>query len=186
MAQALGKCGFCVTGIDSSPEMLRLARESAPGAEFILADVCSFSLPRIFLGALSTFNSLAHLHTTQDLLSAFSCIRSALMPNGNFLFDLSMEAAYSSKWKGLIRYEDRDCVCTIEPSYDTKHHIGLNRVTLTHGGQRAHFCIEQKCHTEDELRSALRTSGFEMVQTFDAQRDLGMAGELGRTFFLCT
>ena len=42
MAQQLKTLGYRVTGIDGSPEMLRYARENAPGVEFLQADARSF------------------------------------------------------------------------------------------------------------------------------------------------
>jgi hypothetical protein len=166
--------------------MLRLARENAPSAEFLLADACSFSLPCAFQGAISTFNSLAHLNADSELRAAFSGVRAALVPGGPFLFDLSMEAAYTSKWRGQYCFEHNDCVCTVRPEYDRESRIGCNWITLDCGGERTQFRIEQKCHTEQELRSALLASGFNRLETFDAQHDLGIADEQGRTFFLCS
>lgn len=186
MAQALCGSGYRVTGVDASGEMLRLARNNARRAEFILADACSFSLPCALQGAISTFNSLAHLNTATELRAAFGSVRAALVPDGPFLFDLNMEAAYTSKWRGQYRFELNESVCTVRPEYDRERRIGCNWITLDCGGERTQFSIEQKCHTEEELRSALLASGFHRIETFDAQHDLGIADEQGRTFFLCS
>jgi SAM-dependent methyltransferase len=212
MARALLARGFRVTGVDASEMMLQCARQNAPGADFVLADARRLQLPRVFEGALSTFNSLAHLETAADLELVFRNVRAALATGAAFLFDLSMEAAYTSKWRGALATLGDDHVCILRPSYDRALRVGRNDVTLFRrveprapatraGNSRPHalgmasaaptdwirmdFCIEQKCHSEDELRQALRAAGFREVDSYDSQRDLGIAGEWGRTFFLC-
>jgi hypothetical protein len=136
-------------------------------------------------GAISTFNSLAHLETADDLRSAFRSLRAALVPNAPFLFDTSTEEAYTAKWRGIFRYQGANCECTVEPGYDTHRRIGRNHVTLMCSDQRRQFCIQQTCHSEEDIRAALANSGFRSLKAFDAQNDLGMEGEQGRAFFLC-
>jgi SAM-dependent methyltransferase len=186
IANALSQRGFGVTGIDISDQMLRLARQDAPLASFVRADVRSFSLPRQFHGALSTFNSIAHLKNTDELRQAFRSIRAVLVPGAPFLFDVSMEEAYTAKWRGRLLFTADDCACILEPSYDAARHIGKNRVTVLGHRQRTEFCIEQHCHREQDLRQALLSAGFTSIQAYDAERDLDMAGEWGRSFFLCS
>jgi len=38
--------------------------------------------------------------------------------------------------------------------------------------------------SEGEVRSALAEAGFREVSAYDAEKDLGMSGNVGRTFFL--
>jgi SAM-dependent methyltransferase len=204
MARTLTECGYRVTGLDASVEMLRLARQNAPKAEFILADARSFVFPRAnrsaaqghpnvagpiprqhFHGALCAFNSLAHLESIGELELVFRNVRAALLPGATFLFDLNMEEAYTSKWRGSFRFVAGDSVCVIKPSYDPGRHKGRNRVTVTHRNQQSEFCIEQRCYSERSLRTALRSAGFAHIEVYEAQRDLGIAEESGRSFFLC-
>ena len=189
MARALQTRGYCVTGLDASPEMLRLAKENAPAAEFCVADARVFHRPARFDAAISTFNSLAHIQAVEDLTLVFRNVREALRPEGSFLFDLSMEEAYSSRWRGSFAIVAEDHACAVRPIYDPETRIGTNRVTLFEANDgswnRSDFTITQKCHEECVVRSALGEAGYHFVQAFDAQRDLGMTGESGRTFFLC-
>ncbi|MBI4277979.1 MAG: hypothetical protein HY660_05940 [Armatimonadetes bacterium] len=61
-------------------------------------------------------------------------------------------------------------------------------VTLFHleGGvwQRSDLTLLQRCYAEDEVRAALAAAGFPEVSAYDAVKDLAMAGNVGRTFFL--
>lgn len=49
---------------------------------------------------------------------------------------------------------------------------------------RLDLTLEQRCYSEQEIRSALEAAGFINIQLYDAQNDLGWSGEIGRTFFL--
>lgn len=196
LARALTRRGFRVVGIDASDEMLRLARSNAPDAHFVSADAVSFRSPQRFDAALSTFNSMAHFTTVADLARVFRNVHEALLPGAPFVFDLSMEEAYASKWRGSFALIADDHACIVEPSYDAERQTGTNRITVfsmqaSSSEQnaslfcRSNFAITQKCHSETDLRAALAAAGFSDIRSFDAQRDLSMPGEAGRTFFLC-
>jgi SAM-dependent methyltransferase len=189
MARTLVQRGYRVTGLDCSPRMLALATENVPQAKFLLADAREFDLPPVFDSAISTFNSLAHVETTEDLTRVFKCVYRALRPGSFFLFDLSMEEAYSSKWRGSFSVVEDNHACIVRPLYDPQTRIASNCVTLFEARlsvwQRTDFTITQKCHDEREVRAALAAAGFNEVKTFDAENDVGMTGENGRCFFLC-
>ena len=52
--------GFRVTGLDVSEEMLRFAREDAPGADYLLADASRFDSGKSF-DAVLAWDSVFHL-----------------------------------------------------------------------------------------------------------------------------
>jgi SAM-dependent methyltransferase len=205
MARALSGRGFAVTGVDASEPMLQFARLNAPGSELIRADARAFSFPRRFAAAISIFNSLAHLETVHELEMVFRNVRAALLPRAFFLFDLSMEEAYTSKWRGSFGLVGDDRACIVRPAYDPARRMGRNEITLFRASgpapassasdeslraarrnwERSDFYIEQRCHSEAEVRTALAAAEFNGVMTYDAQRELNVPGEEGRSFFLC-
>lgn len=200
MARALTDSGFRVTGIDASDEMLRYARINAPGATFVRADARRFDLRTLNASApfnlvLSTFNSLAHLDSISDLSDVFSNVRACLAPGAAFVFDLTMEDAYASKWHGSFALVTEDHACIIQPAYDQHTRTGTNRITVfevqprNESSQRLYsrssFTITQKCHPQADLRAALNSAGFRHVDCLDAERDLHMDREAGRAFFVC-
>jgi len=44
--------------------------------------------------------------------------------------------------------------------------------------------LTQRCYTETEVRDALAAAGFAETTAREAERDLGMRGNVGRMFFL--
>jgi len=91
LAQALIARGYRVTGLDGSSEMLRFARENAPAGEFIVDDARSFKLPDSYHAVVSTFDSLNHIMTLEELTSVFRNVYAALQEGGFSFFDLNME-----------------------------------------------------------------------------------------------
>ena len=209
VTQALLERGFRATGVDSSEAMLRLARQNAPGAELVLADMRSLALPHIYAAVVSTFNALAHAHTVDDLGQALRSAHAVLAPGGVMVFDLSMHEQYELRWCGSLCYAGPDAACIVRPSYDPAQRLARNDITIfprpvldVKGVTSAarpgspepadrkpgtySLTILQKCHTESEVRHALTEAGFPKIESFDAERDLGMRDESGRRFFRAT
>lgn len=188
LTQALTTRGYQVTGLDGSEEVLRFARENAPAGEFIIADARIFDLQGMFHGVVSTFDSLNHIMSLKELRSVFRNVYAALREDGIFLFDLNMEEGYKARWRGSFSIVEDDHLCVIRASYHPEEGIGQNDITIFNlegGWQRSDLTFLQKCYSEEEVQSALDTVGFTKIYAYDAQRDLKLTGEVGRTFFVC-
>lgn len=192
MARELTQRGYMVTGSDRSEYMVRLALQNAPDARLLVADSSCFAVSAMFAAAIATFNSLAHFGDAEELEVVFRNVRQALIPGGTFVFDASMDEQYRSRWRGSFADVQKDLVLIVRPSYDPAARLARNEVcvfqqhdSVVNRWTRADFTILQKCHTEEELRGTLVQAGFAQVMSYDAERDLGMAGEAGRRFFAC-
>ncbi len=195
LARRLCESGLRVTGLDRSEAMIRLARANSPGVPFFLADARCFAVAIRQAAVICAFNSLAHFHSVEDLRRVFARVRTALEAGGSFLFDLTMHEAYASRWRGSYRLEAAGQICVIRPAYNASTGVARNDIEIFPARQLcgAHafpvnpatrFTIFQKCHSEAEIRTGLAEAGFGCVQSFDAEHDLGIAGEYGRRFFL--
>lgn len=180
--------GFEVTGLDGSKEMLRYARRRAPGARFILADARAFDLPPVYQAIISTFDSLNHLLTVDELTNVFRNARRALAPGGLFLFDLNMEKGFLHHWVDYFAIVKDDSVCILKGAYDKARRIGRYDITmfrrLGKTWRRADAAITERCYTARETMRALKTAGFKEISTYDAEREMGLTEHVGRTFFL--
>ncbi|HLH07639.1 MAG TPA: class I SAM-dependent methyltransferase [Terriglobales bacterium] len=188
LAREFTAFGHRVTGFDSSREMIRLARSAAPSASFFVGDARNFHLTHKFSAALSSFNSLAHATQVEDLLKIFACTRQALAPGAAFVFDVSMEEAYRSRWHGTFSLAVEEFTFTVEPSFDSQTRIACNKIRVFNrkaAGYENCFSIYQRCHTENDLREMLQLARFREVESWEAEDQLGMADERGRRFFRC-
>jgi len=181
--------GYELAGMDSSGEMIRYARQNAPGIEFTIADVRNFSLGRTFAAAYCVYESLNHVPDTEGLGMAFACIHRHLKPGAPFLFDLNREEAYMLYWNNSDAFVEPASAFITRSVYDEKTKIGRCDITaFDRAGavwRREDFTVSQKCHSIGAAQTALFEAGFTDVTLYDA-RDAGMAGDAGyaRTFFL--
>jgi SAM-dependent methyltransferase len=186
----LTKRGFEVTGLDGSKEMLRHARRRAPGARFMLADARSFDLPPVYQGVISTFDSLNHVLTLEELTTVLRNVRRALAPGGLLLFDLNMEKGFLLHWVDHFAIVKDDGVCVLKGMYDRGQRIGRYDITMFRRmgrtWRRTDTAIIERCYIGREVMRALKTAGFKGISTYDAERDLGLTEHVGRTFFLAS
>ncbi len=188
MARALLARGYKVTGVDGSAQMLHLAKENAPGAQFFLSDVRDMNLSPSFAGAVSLFDSLNHILTLDELTLVFVNVRAALHPSGPFVFDLNMEQAFVTCWHRYFQAIEGNDHVQIQSSWDCESKLGRNHVTLLRaddGRPIEELTVVERCYSETEITTALYAAGFCSVRVYDAKRDLGMLEETGRSFFLC-
>ncbi len=188
--EQIHQMGYAVAGIDSSGEMIRYARQNAPGVDFTVADVRDFSLGRDFDAAYSVYESLNHVPDIEGLGMAFSCVRSHLAPGAPFLFDLNREEAYILYWNNTDAMVEPDNAFITRSAYDEDTRTGICDITTFEAEsdgnwRRDDFRLRQTCHTMTAAQAALHEAGFRDVTLHDA-RDSGMAGDAGyaRTFFL--
>ncbi|HEX5481893.1 MAG TPA: methyltransferase domain-containing protein [Terriglobia bacterium] len=80
----IAESGAHVVGIDSSPEMIREAREHYPAIEFRIADARDFSFEEPFDAAFSN----AALHWIKEAERVVQCLGKALKPGGRFVAEL--------------------------------------------------------------------------------------------------
>ncbi|MEW5745462.1 MAG: methyltransferase domain-containing protein [Nitrospirota bacterium] len=189
LAQTLASRGFRVTGIDGSAAMLAYARQRMPGSEFITADARAFRTSSTFEAVVSMFDSMNHILTAEELGMVFRNVFASLGKRGSFLFDLNMEEAFTTQWHKSSSIVGNDNVCVISGGYDPAEKIGTTRLTLfllEEQWTRSDVTLYQKCHSPEEVSSALERAGFKEIEQYDAGRELEMPGHLatGRTVFL--
>ena len=191
LAQTLIACGYRVTGLDGSEGMLKFARENAPGGEFITADARSFKLPDVYQAVVSTFDSLNHIMTLDELTDVFRNVYAALRKSGLFFFDLNTEEAYKATWNDSFGIIEDNLVCVVRSSYRPEERTAQFDATifyLQEGWQRSDLMLGQKCYSEAEVQSALKTAGFTKIHAYahDEQQGLGeLTREAERVFFVC-
>ncbi len=84
IARDLVERGFAVTGIDSSPQLIAMARARYPQHSWIVADMRTLSLGRTFDGLIA-WNSFFHL-TPDDQRGMFSVFRDQAAPHAALMF----------------------------------------------------------------------------------------------------
>lgn len=81
-AAYLAAQGHQVVGVDSSPDMLRLARARAPGGEFLLGDLRQLPLPNAAVDIVVCTLALSHVPTLEPVMAEFARV---LRPRGHLV-----------------------------------------------------------------------------------------------------
>ena len=188
LAAWLGACGFRAVGLDSSPEMLARARRHAPDAELIEADARDFRLDEPVEAAISTFDSINHFATIEDVERVFRCVREALAPGGRFLFDVNRREGFELAGGDTFAVSTEKHVCVAKSRFSRKTGVGVSAVTiLKRDGdcwRRRDTTVTEYCHAPDAIAGALERAGFADWDEYDAEIDFAMPRGEGRSFYL--
>ena len=98
----------------------------------------------------------------------------------------ALEQGIRARWHGSYGMVD-DSECVVHPtSRADRHEVRDERTMFSadEGWQRVDLTLIQHSSTKTEVRSALDAAGFVDIRAYDAERDLGVGHQTGRTFFL--
>jgi SAM-dependent methyltransferase len=168
--------------------MLQLARDAARDVTFVHADIRTLTLPSSFDAAVCLFDSLNHLMYLDELRAACRNVRAALEPHAPFIVDFNMESGYQARWQGSFGIAKEDHALVGRSAYDPAAKVGELALTMFRLKQRVwrrtDLTLYQHCYSELEITGALKSAGFAAIEVHHADRDLGMPGHVGRSFFL--
>ena len=103
VAAELVRRGYGVTGIDSSPSLIGIARTAIPEAEFLVADMRDLALGRRF-DAVLAWHSFFHL-APDDQRAMFALFAAHAAPRARLMFTSGPEAGVSvGEWRGEPLY----------------------------------------------------------------------------------
>ncbi len=170
LAAVLSEKGYAVTGVDGSEGMIEIARRNAPCVEFLVQDARELSLYRHFAAVFSTFDSLNHVMSLDELEQVFRNVHAVLEAGSCFEFDLNMEEGYLQRWRGSFGIVEDDLVCVARSSKDEEERIGRMDLTVFESKgsswKRKDVALLQRWYSESDIRKRLRSAGFERIRTF--------------------
>jgi SAM-dependent methyltransferase len=179
MLEALASRGLRVTGIDSSPEMVALARERLGRRGFVhLADMTAFDLGRRFDAALSPINTLLHL-PPEALQPHLEAMANHLQPGGRYLAQVGLvdlgQPFAGSHWEAE-RGEIRLRIDWVDEELDVVRGLlrQRSRIQVLEGpraGEVVEEIHEMSAWTPATWHSQIEASLFTEVATYDGGED---------------
>jgi len=194
IAGRLAELGYEVTGLDGSAAMLSFARDNAPEARFLQADVRNFTLPEgtgAFDLVVSSFDSLNHILSLAELDQVFRNVERSLIPGGLFLFDLNREDENDLVGSTIDIVGD-DHACLVRSRYHPDTRLKTYDLTLFQSREgrkegyyeRVDLTLFQRYHEREEIVDLLTANRFERLSTFDPRTSPGLIGNDSRIFYL--
>jgi Predicted methyltransferase (contains TPR repeat) len=173
LTKHLKDMGFRVVGLDSSEEMVRVARRKLPEVEFFVADVRDFSLNEEFDAVVSTFDSLNNILDDEGLVRAFLNVRRHLRDGGVFVFDLNTPHAMQTIWNEAVFVKVlRNGIYSIwRGEYLGNAKSKLNLTLFVPYGENLYRKIEEiyieRGYSPSQVKVFLTKAGFTGVYSFD-------------------
>ncbi len=173
MAFLLANEGWDVVGTDASEGMIaeaqRKAKERAGRVEFETGDLRTLSISGRFNVAVSFYDVLNHLRSTDDLISTFRAVHSLLLPEGLFIFDVNNGRGYRFLWKGTDTIHNPAFTMVIDNTFNriTRRATSRVRVTFVDGRDPIEETIIQQQFLKREIRLALSQTGFAVLESQD-------------------
>jgi ubiquinone/menaquinone biosynthesis C-methylase UbiE len=177
----LASRGFEVVGVDYSEEMIEVARHKSTSAcetppTFVHSDLCAMELNRKFDTVTCLYDSLNYLTSPQMLERAFVQISKHLQPGGLFIFDMNAPYAFETdmftqsdhrprqklQYDWIAHYDRHSRLCQVEMTYTRRGENG----ELTHFKEM--HC--ERSYSMGEIETCLRSSGLNLLETFDSYR----------------
>lgn len=193
VTKELAARGYKVTGVDASARLIEQAKHELPSVNFHVQDARRLELQGEFDAVLSTFDSLNHILTLDELKCVFARVKNLISPGGLFLFDMNLEEAYSAdlhRWS--VTVSDAN-VTLVRGEYDAAAQraktelIWFTKEPTTENLWRQHLSVvEERCYPRRDILQGLYEAGFSRIEAIPAA-DAGMNSELGfgRVFFSC-
>ncbi|MEI6079258.1 MAG: class I SAM-dependent methyltransferase [bacterium] len=174
--------GLHVTGIDSSAEMLKRAKEKLLAnselkerLEFIRADFTDFDLGKKFQTVIMPFNALQHLYDLKSINQFFFCLKEHIEDNGLFIFDVINPDLYelsrnSSDWALYDSFHDElGRLMVIEDSIDYDPVTQIANYVLSYSLENTELfelSLRHRMFFTQELEEILYSNGFHIQESF--------------------
>jgi SAM-dependent methyltransferase len=186
LAILLAERGYEVTGVDLSESMLKAAKRKRGRRRirFVRADIRRLSLGREFDLVCCFFDSLNHLTSKSDLLSALRTARWHLRPRGHFVFDMITSEGLKTWEKTEIEREENYVLLTEGELNHTgdRVKIVIEGFIRKRGNLYDHFSqiIRERAYPQKVTTQLLAKAGFRniIIESFDKEETIHLAERL--------
>jgi SAM-dependent methyltransferase len=173
LAERLGRARIPVVGVDSSREMLAIARRRcravADRVRFQRANLASFSVREPCAVATACGDVMNHILARAPLVGILRRVRENLLPGGVLVFEAHNRFCYEHYWNGrdyVMEGEAGDLAMCCE--WDARRRLATARmIGYARTGrkwERVETTLVERYHSDAELRAALRAAGFAKIR----------------------
>lgn len=171
------KKDISVIGVDISAEMLSLAREKSAeqGLDvlYLCQNACELDLYGTVDGAVCCMDSINHIVDYSDVCEAFKKVSLFLEKDRLFIFDVNTVYKHEKVLgDNTFVIEENGIFCVWDNSYERESavtSINLDFFKSDDGENYKRYSdyIEERAYSVEELKKALDTAGFEVLDILD-------------------
>ena len=192
ITRRLAGAGFDMTGIDLSYEMLMKAMNYDDTGEilYLCQDMREFELYGTMAAIVSVCDSMNYLTSYDDLVAVLKLANNYLDPKGIFVFDLNTEYKYATFLADNTFAENRDFASFIwENEYDVETKNNYYYLTIYAQNEEGFYDRFEEEHiqhafTIDEVKSAIKDAGMELVEMLDVETMREPVEDSERVYFV--
>ena len=192
LTRRLAACGYDMTGVDVSVDMLQKAMEKQtdPPILYLLQEMQTLELDGCVRAVCCTCDCVNYVLEPQELSDAFRRVAASLESGGGFIFDMNTVYKYREMLGNTTIAENREEGSFIwENEYDEE--TGMNVYGLTLFLPREDGLYEkteevhyQKAYSEEKIKELLKKAGMEVLAVYDAYTKNPPSEESGRLTFV--
>jgi len=189
----LAQKGYNVIGIDVSEDMLAIAQQKSETADlnvlFLQQDMRTFELYGTVDSVVCICDVINYLEGYTDLHRFFALVHNYLNPGGSFIFDISTEYKYREILSNSIFCDiDESAAYIWENSFDPEARMNEYHVTFFIENENKKYDRVEEIHrlkafSIRDIKSALESTGFSDIHTYDADGFGEIKDESERIFF---
>lgn len=176
MTLCLDKMGFEMIGVDSSVDMLDVAREKAMDEGrnilFLNQDMTEFELYGTVNTVVSTLDCVNYITDENALLKVFKLVNNYLDPKGLFIFDINSEYKLEHiLGENTYVSDEEDIFYSWQNSYDKKSRICTFDLTFFEKDEDVYYRYDEthfeRAYSVEEITRLIEKAGMELVGVFD-------------------
>jgi len=187
--------GYELIGVDSSEEMLMVAREKVYHLSGTQPLYLHQLMPKLDLygtvdAAICCLDSLNYLTHPQDVQQTFARLKLFIAPGGALVFDVHAPQKME-KLDGQVFLDERDDVyCVWRTEYRKRakmldYYVDIFRRAEDGAWERSFEEHHQRAYTVEELTAWLKAAGFTSIRTYGDQKMKRPGENEGRIYFSC-
>ncbi len=172
MTGFLLQAGYNVHGLDSSRQMLEVAKHKLPGVKFFLGDFLNWGIDESYDAVICVFDSLNNLLVPQEVFLAFKEVLKHLRPGGVFVFDLNTRYGLKQYWGNNFRITKDENMVVLWRSRSIKPGFSQLRITVFAKENDRWQRAADEVHTErgydsPEVIKMMLQAGFRVARAYD-------------------
>jgi len=184
--------GVSVIGVDIIPEMLSVARESINGRDilYLCQNAAELDLYGTVDGVICCMDSINHITDYNELCETFKKVSLFLEKDRLFIFDVNTLYKHEQVLgNNTFVIDEDDIYCVWDNTYDSDNKITAINLDFfrTLDGEnyiRTEDYIEERAYTDEELESALKNAGFEILAVYAEMDESPIKPDTERAFYV--